>query len=135
MNQVQGKDKSCLEYWFDLNSRAAEIELENKTGTEIEQLLLMALFLSGTTNEKLAKQMWNTEYEFKKADEAIKAYNKAEKRRADMRKLKGHKDPKENVKKETIETVNRTSEKIRTERAYHATGVVIHLIRITGKYV
>ena len=59
MNQIQGKDKSCLEYWVDLNSRAAEIDLENKIGSKIEQLLIMAIFLSGTTNEKLAK---NVEY-------------------------------------------------------------------------
>ena len=56
MNQVQGKDKSCLEYWVDLNSRAADIDLENKNGSEIEQLLIMAIFLSRTTNEKLAQK-------------------------------------------------------------------------------
>ena len=52
MNKVKGKDKSCLEYWVDLNSRAAE----NKNGSEIEQLLIMAKFLSGTTNEKLVEK-------------------------------------------------------------------------------
>ena len=91
MNQVQGKDKSCLEFWVDLNSRAAEIELENKTNVEIEQLLVMAVFLGGTTNKKLAKKLWSVEYDFKKTDDEIKAHDKAEKQHADVRKLKGHK--------------------------------------------
>ena len=39
-SQVQGKDKSCLEFWVDVNSRAAEIKLESKTNVEIEQLLV-----------------------------------------------------------------------------------------------
>ena len=51
MNQVQGKDKSCLDFWVEVNSRAAEIELENKISAEIEQHLVMAVFLGGTTNE------------------------------------------------------------------------------------
>ena len=84
MNQVPGKDRSCLEFWVDLNSRSAEIDLENKNGSEIEQLLIMAIFLSGTT-----------ENDFEKSEEAIKALDKAEKRQADMLKLKGHKEPKE----------------------------------------
>ena len=46
INQVQGKNRTCLEFWTDINSRSAEIDLDNKTGTEVEQLLLMAVFLS-----------------------------------------------------------------------------------------
>ena len=29
MNQVQGKEKNCLDFWIEVNSWAAEIELEN----------------------------------------------------------------------------------------------------------
>ena len=76
---MQGKDKSCQEFWVGINSRAAEIELENKTNVEIEQLLVMAVFLGGTTNEKLAKKLWTTEYDYKKTDYEIKAHAKAEK--------------------------------------------------------
>ena len=52
MNQVQGQGKSCLDYWIEINTRAAEIELDNKTSTDIEQLLEMAVFLDGTTKQK-----------------------------------------------------------------------------------
>ena len=48
-NQAKNKDKSCLDYWIEINSGLPEIELDSKTGTEIEQLLAMARFLSGTT--------------------------------------------------------------------------------------
>ena len=99
MNQVQGKDKSCLAFWIKVNSRAAEIELENKTSVEMEQLLVMAVFLGGTTNEKLAKKLWSAEYDFKKTDDEIKAHGKVEKQHADARKLKGHKESKEITRK------------------------------------
>ena len=90
MNQVQGKGKNCLEYWIEINSRAAEIELDSKTSTEIEQLLVMAVSLGGTTNQKLTEILWSAEYDFKKTDDEIKSHDKAEKQHADVRNLKGH---------------------------------------------
>ena len=66
INQLRGKNMTCLEYWTEINSRSAEMDLDSKSGTEVEQLLLMAIFLNGCNNEKLAKKMWNTEYDFKK---------------------------------------------------------------------
>ena len=44
--------------------------------------------------------MWNTEYDFKKSEEAIKALDKADQRQADMQKLRGQKEPKEVIKVE-----------------------------------
>ena len=60
--------------------------------------------------------MWNTEYDFKKSEEAIKALDKAEKRQADMRKLKGHKDPREVIKIEPADPVNRIKPDFRKDK-------------------
>ena len=51
--------------------------------------------------------MWKTEYDFNKSDEAIRALDKVDQRQADMRKLKGQKEPKEVIKIEPDEPVNR----------------------------
>ena len=51
--------------------------------------------------------MWNTEYDFKKSEEAIKALDRAEKWQADMHKLNGHKYHREVVKIEPTDSVNR----------------------------
>ena len=51
--------------------------------------------------------MWNTEYDFKKSEEAIKGLDKADKRQADMRKLRGQKEAKEIIIIEPFDPVNR----------------------------
>ena len=60
INQVRGKNMTCLEYWTEINSRSAEMDLENKSGTEVEQLLIMAVFLNGCNEEKISKKMWDS---------------------------------------------------------------------------
>ena len=60
------------------------------------------------------------------------------KQKNDKRKLKGNKDPREVIKIEPTDSVNRLnpiSKKIETERAYHDMVAVIVLAGNTGKYV
>ena len=60
--------------------------------------------------------MWNTEHDFKKSEEAIKALDKADKRQADMRKLRGQKEPKEVIKTEPADPVNRIKPDFRRDK-------------------
>ena len=98
INQSQKKDQSCLDYWIEINRRLAEIELDNEAGIEKEQLLAMAIFLSGTTNEKLVMILWPAECDFAKRDDEIKTHDKPERQHADVKKLRGQKETKEAAK-------------------------------------
>ena len=89
--------------------------------------------------------MWNTEYDFKKSEEAIKALDKADQRQADMQKLRGQKEPNEVIKVEPYEPVNRIKLDFRrdgdrkynplTVKILHVTDAEIRLIKIAEKYV
>ena len=89
--------------------------------------------------------MWNTEYDFKKSEEAIKALDKADQRQADMRKLRGPKEPKEVIKVEPYEPVNRIKPNYKrdgdrkynppTEEILHVMDAETRLTKNTGEYV
>ena len=89
--------------------------------------------------------MWNTEYDYKKSDEAIKALDKADQRQADMRKLRGQKEPKEVIKVEPYEPVNWIKPDFRrdgdrkynplTVKILHVTDAETRLTKNTEKYV